>query len=71
MTVVERPTATDPVVCRCLQVHESQVVECIDTYGLDSVPEIKGHCGAGGGCNSCHRRIRQLIQSRRDPLVGG
>lgn len=70
MTLVDSPAATDQVICRCLQVRESQVVDCIDLYGLTSVPEIKGHCGAGGGCNACHRRIRQLIQARQSVIPG-
>ncbi|MFV0445052.1 MAG: bacterioferritin-associated ferredoxin [Planctomycetaceae bacterium] len=70
MPAVELPAATDRIICQCLQVRESQVAECIDTYGLASVPEVKGHCGAGGGCNACHRRIRQLIQARQSGPAG-
>lgn len=55
----------DRLVCRCLQVRESQIVNCVQLHGLETVPEIKSHCGAGGGCTACHRRIRDLISESR------
>lgn len=55
----------DPIVCHCLQVRASRVADCVELYGLDTVPEIKAHCGAGGGCTACHRRIRDLIAAHR------
>jgi NAD(P)H-nitrite reductase large subunit len=59
-------TATsDPIVCRCLQVRASTISDCVAIYGLDTVQDIKGQCGAGGGCNACHRRIRDFIAAHR------
>ncbi|MCA9052957.1 MAG: (2Fe-2S)-binding protein [Planctomycetaceae bacterium] len=57
--------ATDRVVCHCLQVRESQLSECVQTFGLESVPDVRAHCGAGGGCMACHRRIRDFIAAQR------
>ena len=70
MSVAIAQVCTDRVVCHCLQVRESQVVDCVDVMGMESVPEIKSHCGAGGGCTACHRRIRDLIHSRRTSDIG-
>jgi bacterioferritin-associated ferredoxin len=58
-------TARDPIVCHCLQVRESQVRDCVAVFGFETVQEVKGHCGAGGGCTSCHRKIRDFLSQRR------
>lgn len=63
MLLTATALASDRVVCHCLQVRESQVSDCIETLGLETVPDIKSHCGAGGGCTACHRRIRDLIKA--------
>lgn len=51
------------MVCHCLQVKESQVADSVALYGATSVRDIIGTCGAGGGCNSCHAKIRGLIEA--------
>ncbi len=54
---------TDRVTCHCLQVKESQVADSVAIYGAQSVKDVIRTCGAGGGCNSCHTKIRQIIES--------
>lgn len=54
----------DNVLCRCLQIQESQVVDCIAVTGAESVREVSVHTGAGAGCMACHCRIRELIGCR-------
>ncbi|MBX3438160.1 MAG: (2Fe-2S)-binding protein, partial [Planctomycetaceae bacterium] len=55
-----REATTDRVLCHCLQVKESQVAESVIFYGAETVRDVVRTCGAGGGCNSCHARIRLL-----------
>ncbi|TWT51868.1 BFD-like [2Fe-2S] binding domain protein [Thalassoglobus neptunius] len=54
-------TASDTVVCRCLNVTHSTISDCVNLYGAESHQEVRGLCGAGGGCMSCRSRIKQLI----------
>lgn len=56
--------STDKVLCHCLQIPESQVVDCIAVTGAESVRDISLHTGAGAGCMACHCRIRELIGCR-------
>ena len=54
---------TDRVTCHCLQVKESQISDSVALYGAQSVKDVIRTCGAGGGCNSCHAKIRQIIEA--------
>jgi NifU-like protein len=54
----------DPLLCRCLAVTQSQVVDCIAVTGAETVRQVTECTGAGRGCLSCHRKIRDLIQER-------
>jgi NAD(P)H-nitrite reductase large subunit len=51
----------DPVVCRCLRVRESEIANAISLCGASTVRDVKELTGAGGGCNCCHRKIKDLI----------
>ncbi|MCA9026069.1 MAG: (2Fe-2S)-binding protein [Planctomycetaceae bacterium] len=55
-------TLTDRMICHCLQVKESQIADSVTVFGAGSVKDVVRSCGAGGGCNSCHAKIRQLIE---------
>jgi NAD(P)H-nitrite reductase large subunit len=59
-------TTADPVICHGLQVRASQMSDCVSVYGMETVADVKAHCGAGGGCTACHRRIRDLIAAQRN-----
>jgi NAD(P)H-nitrite reductase large subunit len=54
----------DPVVCRCLQVCRSQIVDCIAVTGAETVREVVVQTGAGSGCLACHCRIKELLAAR-------
>ncbi|MGD9855206.1 MAG: (2Fe-2S)-binding protein [Planctomycetaceae bacterium] len=58
-----RDCITDRMLCHCLQVKESQVADSVAIYGAETVRDVIRTCGAGGGCNSCHAKIRQLIEA--------
>lgn len=69
MDPVDRPAGTEdsePILCRCLQVTESAVVDAIAVSSLSSVKEICCETGAGGGCTACHPRLRELLSQRRE-----
>jgi bacterioferritin-associated ferredoxin len=55
--------AVDKMVCHCLQVRESTIADTVSIYGAVTVKEVVRTCGAGGGCNSCHAKIRGLIEA--------
>ncbi|MCE9605565.1 MAG: (2Fe-2S)-binding protein [Planctomycetia bacterium] len=55
----------DPVICRCLQVRESAVVEAVEVSGCQSLCQLACSTGAGSGCTACHRKLRQYFADRR------
>jgi NAD(P)H-nitrite reductase large subunit len=55
---------SDPLVCRCLNVTRSQIVDCIAVTGAESVREVRDLTGAGKGCLACHCRIKELLAVR-------
>ena len=56
--------ARSAYLCHCLKVTPDEVRDAIDFAGCGSVDEVTSHCGAGGGCTACHRKIRALIAGR-------
>ncbi len=56
--------ATDRVICHCLQVKESQIVDAIAVTGAEALRDVIHHTGAGAGCTACHCRIRELLGCR-------
>jgi len=54
-------TCPERLVCRCLQVTESEVVTMIETLGLRTVREVRQATGAGDGCTCCHDEIRKQL----------
>ena len=53
----------DRVVCHCLQVLESQVVETLNTHEIRNLRELRRATGAGDGCTCCHDQLRMLIET--------
>ena len=53
---------TDKVVCRCLRVTESEVVEAVTAGGAETVRDLRCSNGAGSGCLSCHSQLREYIR---------
>jgi NAD(P)H-nitrite reductase large subunit len=67
-TFIDPPNreGSETVLCRCLQVTESTVVDAIAVGSLSTVKEICCETGAGGGCTACHARLRELLSQRRE-----
>ncbi|MFG0335550.1 MAG: (2Fe-2S)-binding protein [Maioricimonas sp. JB049] len=61
--IAPAPKSEDNILCRCLKVTESRVVEAIVRDSASSVRDVQRSCEAGGGCMACHRRIRALLQA--------
>lgn len=49
------------MVCHCLQVRETSVVEAVKRLALTTLQEVRDYTSAGNGCNCCHGRIRQIL----------
>jgi NAD(P)H-nitrite reductase large subunit len=61
---------TDRILCRCLRVRESTVVEAIVTLGLRTVSEIRQRTGAGDGCTCCHGELHRCLEENAPVLTG-
>lgn len=49
-------------VCHCLGVHAEEIRSSIVEQDLNTVRGVTKACGAGGGCTSCHRHIKRMLQ---------
>lgn len=49
------------VVCRCLNVTESEIQTAISAFNVQTLRELGRCTGAGKGCMSCHGRLKALI----------
>jgi NAD(P)H-nitrite reductase large subunit len=54
--------SADRVICRCLNVTESEVQTAISAFNVETVRELGRCTGAGKGCMACHGRLRTLIK---------
>ena len=53
----------DKVICHCLQIRESTLVDAVDSRQMMTVNDIVRETGAGGGCTACHRRLRRFLKT--------
>ena len=51
----------DTLVCRCLQVCESELLGALDRCSMRNLQDVARETGAGSGCMSCHRMIRRYL----------
>jgi NAD(P)H-nitrite reductase large subunit len=51
----------DTLVCRCLQVCESELLGALDRCSIRNLQDVARETGAGSGCMSCHRMIRRYL----------
>ncbi len=51
----------DRLVCRCLQVSETALVEVLATREVHTVKDVRRHTGAGDGCTACHKLLKKYI----------
>jgi len=49
------------LICKCLQVKEKTIRDCISKGNLETVEQVTEACEAGGGCHSCHVLIQLFI----------
>ena len=52
------------IVCHCLQVTESTLVDALTTLEIRTVKDLRRHTGAGDGCTACHSRLREYLAER-------
>lgn len=51
----------DRVVCRCLNVTETAIVQAIEQHDLQTIRELKRITGAGDGCTCCHAELKEYL----------
>jgi bacterioferritin-associated ferredoxin len=61
-------TCVERIVCRCLQVTETEIVEALATREIRSLKDLRRHTSAGDGCTACHQQLMQILQEHRRPL---
>ena len=62
-TSSDDPTG-DLIVCRCLNVTESEVQTAISAFNVQTVRELGRCTGAGKGCMACHGRLKALVKAQ-------
>lgn len=65
-------STSDPVVCRCFGVTESEIHAAADFAGCETVHDVKSSTEAGTGCTACHRRIIDVLRNscaKRNPAA--
>jgi bacterioferritin-associated ferredoxin len=50
------------VVCQCLGITESELVQALATMNLTTLKEIRRRTGAGDGCNACHGVLKRYLE---------
>jgi bacterioferritin-associated ferredoxin len=53
------------VVCHCLQITETALLDAIQTLDLQTIKDVRRHTGAGDGCTCCHGRLRRCLEQVR------
>ncbi|MCF8119749.1 MAG: Fe-S cluster assembly protein NifU [Deltaproteobacteria bacterium] len=53
------------IVCECFGVTDLQIERAVRENNLATVEEVTDYTKAGGGCESCHDRIREIISRVR------
>ena len=54
----------DTLVCRCLQVMESDLLDVMDRCPVSNLQDVANQTGAGSGCTACHRLLRKYLAAR-------
>jgi bacterioferritin-associated ferredoxin len=53
------------IVCRCLQVTETELSDALATDEVRTLHDVRRLTGAGTGCMSCHRMIKEYLARER------
>jgi bacterioferritin-associated ferredoxin len=56
--------SSDRIICRCLRVTESGLVEALSTEEICDLKDVRRCTGAGSGCMACHRTIKEYLERR-------
>ncbi|MFQ5686723.1 MAG: Fe-S cluster assembly protein NifU [Candidatus Scalindua sp.] len=51
-----------PLVCQCFGIHENFIEKVVMENSLKTVEEVTNYTKAGGGCQSCHPAIEDIIE---------
>jgi len=54
--------SSDPEVCHCLGITESEIRAARDFGDCETVNDVKSVTEAGSGCTACHRRIIDVLR---------
>ena len=58
---------TDPLVCRCYQVAQQEILDAIREGDLRTVEDVTAKTNAAGGCSSCYDDVQAIL----DRVHGG
>lgn len=50
------------LICRCLDVSETDLLQAIDDGNLRSLTDVICKTGAGDGCTACRKRILEYLE---------
>jgi NifU-like protein len=65
----KKEAAEGEIVCHCFGVTDQEILRTIKENGLTTVEQVKNYTKAGGGCESCHPKIAELIAAARGERV--
>lgn len=51
----------DELICDCMDVYKSKIVEAIKSKGLKTIDEVGEETEAGIGCGGCHDAIQEIL----------
>jgi len=53
--------AEDEIICNCMEIYKSTIVEAIKEKGLKTVDEVGDETEAGTGCGQCQEEIQEIL----------
>lgn len=53
------------IACECFGVTNREIEKAVRENNLDTIEEVTNYTKAGGGCESCHDKIREIIRNVR------
>ncbi|MDO9154872.1 MAG: (2Fe-2S)-binding protein [Paludibacter sp.] len=58
--------ADDPVICTCLDMCKSEIVEGIRKHGCKTIEDIGDAIEAGAVCGSCHDDLQEILDEENN-----
>jgi len=53
----------DPVVCKCFDVHRTEVERVVKENKLTDIAQITNFCKAGGACGGCRGELQKILDN--------